>query len=195
MLEYKAIKKGMMNMLKKEELLELLIGLLVEDFDHSFVYGHGIITEQQVAFDQELLEKNKHIIANFLRELGIDELSSITLERLTKLKNGETWNVLQTKEDFETLEYLLACSDACGFINNGISTINKNIFELGDISVILTSDFGDRLNQIDNQWLQVMREGIIKRMHFPTRIDKIKEYASSGDNLANKSLAKINENI
>lgn len=40
-----------------------------------------------------------------------------------------------------------------------------------------------------------MREGIIKRMHFPTRIDKIKEYASSGDNLANKSLAKINENI
>lgn len=177
-------------MIDTKELLEMLLSLLAENCEKSFVFGHGIITEQQVAFDKETLEKNKSTIANILKELGIDELTIVSLERLTKTKDGETWNELQTKEEFEALEYLLACSDACGFINNNFFTINKNIFELGDISLILTSDFGERLNKIDNQWLQIMRENIIKRMYFPICVDIIKEYASLGENLSNKSLTR-----
>lgn len=161
-------------MLKKEELLELLTGLLADDFEHPFVYGHGIITEQQIAFDKELLEKNKNIVANFLKELGIDELPCITLERLTKLKNGDTWNELQTKEDFETLEFLLASCDACGFIINNILTMQRNELELGNVASILTSDFGERLNNgITDEWLCLLREKVIGRMHFSTNMDKI----------------------
>lgn len=178
-------------MINSKELRELLFELLTGDFEHPFVYGHGIITEQQTAFDKELLEKNKSYIANVLKEIGVDELSYITLERLTKLKNGETWNELQTKEEFETLELLLSCADACGFIDNGILAMQRNEFELGEVSSILTSDFGERWNNgITDEWLSQIREEIVMKMRFKTNAERISEYANVGDNLMNRPLAK-----
>ena len=178
-------------MIDSKELKELLFELLAGDFEHPFVYGHGIITEQQTAFDKEVLEKNKAYIANVLKEIGVEELSYITLERLTKLKDGETWNELQTKEEFETLELLLSCSDACGFIDNGILAMQRNEFELGSVSSILTSDFGERWNNgITDEWLCRIREEIITKMRFKTNAERINEYDNSGDALADRPLAK-----
>ncbi|MDE6142317.1 MAG: hypothetical protein K2G03_06905 [Bacilli bacterium] len=161
-------------MINSKYLLEFLTGLLAEDFDKLFILGYGIITEQQVAFDEEVLEKNKAKVARILKELGINELPSITLERLTKLKDGEKWNELQNKEEFEALDLLLACSDACGFIVNNILTVQRNEFELGNVSSILTSDFGERLrNGINDEWLRMVREEVIGKMSFSTNVDKI----------------------
>ncbi|MCX4365164.1 MAG: hypothetical protein OSJ70_05265 [Bacilli bacterium] len=177
-----------------KDLLEVLESILSEDLSKPFVFGHGIITEQQIAFDKEALENNKARIASLLKYLGIAGLSSVTLERLTKLKNGDTWNELQTKEEFEALEYLLACSDACGFIVNNILTSQKNCFELGSISSILTSDFGERFyNGITGEWLKTLREEVIGKMHFSVNGEKINEYATLENSSANKSLAKTIE--
>lgn len=178
-------------MINSKELLELLSGLLAEGFDKPFLYGYGIITEQQTAFDEDKLEKYKSTIANILKEIGVDELSSITLERLTKLKNGETWNELQSREEFEALEFLLSSSSACGFINNNILTVQRNEFELGEVSSILTSDFGERWNSgITDEWLCKLREEVVMRMQFPVNAERINEYANSGDFLAERLLAK-----
>lgn len=183
-------------MIDSKDLLELLMGLLAESLDKPLVYGHGIITEQQIAFDKEILEKNKSMIASFLKELGVDQYSSISLERLTKLKNGDAWNELQTKEEFETLEYLLACCDACGFITNNILTIQRNEYELGEVSSILTSDFGERMNSgINEEWLQILRECVISRMYFPVNNDKITQYSCDDNAFLPHSLAKKREEI
>ena len=181
-------------MINSKELWELLFDLLAGDFKKPFVYGHGIITEQQTAFDKEVLERNKSYIANVLKEIGVDELSYITLERLTKLKDGETWNELQTREEFEILELLLACADACGFIDNGILAMQRNEFELGSVSSILTSDFGERWNNgITDEWLCRIREEVMMNMRFKTNAAKINEYANSSDALADRPLAKRRE--
>ncbi len=178
-----------------KDLLEMLESVLSEELNKPFVFGHGIITEQQIAFDEDALENNKERIATLLKYLGIAELSSMTLERLTKLKNGDTWNELQNKEEFEALEYLLACSDACGFIVNNILAIQKNCFELGSISSILTSDFGERVNNgINEEWLKTLREEVIGKMHFSVNADKINEYATLADISTNKCLAKTIDN-
>lgn len=183
-------------MIDSKDLLELLMGLLAESLDKPLVYGHGIITEQQIAFDKEILEKNKSMIASFLKELGVDQYSSISLERLTKLKNGDAWNELQTKEEFETLEYLLACCDACGFITNNILTIQRNEYELGDVSSILTSDFGERMNSgINDEWLHMLREHVVSWMHFPVNYDKITQFSCVDDTNSPHYLAKKREEI
>lgn len=180
-------------MINSKELLEMLKDLLPKNAEDPFswVFGHGIITEQQIAFDKELLEKSKSKIANILKELGLDEVSYTSLENLTKLKNSETWNELQTKEDFEALEFLLACSDACGFIINDTITTASNNFRIGDASSLLTSQFGRRLtNGINDEWLRTIREEIIKEMYFPTNINKINESANSWETSSVRQLSK-----
>ena len=167
-------------MINLKELLEMLFSLLAKNETVPFVFGHGIITEQQIAFDENLLENSKSKIANILKDLGIDEFPCISLEMLTTLKSGETWNELQSKEDFEALELLLACSDACGFIINDTLTAQRNNFEIGDLSSLLTSQFGTRLTEgFNDDWLRMIREIVIKEMHFWTDIDKINEYTNS----------------
>lgn len=181
-------------MINSKELLKMLEGLLAkkEEDPFSWIFGHGIITEQQIDFDKELLEKSKSKIANILKELGIDENSCTSLENLTKLKNGETWNELQTKEDFEALELLLACSDACGFILNDSITSQSNNLRIGDASSLLTSQFGRRsIDGINDEWLHTIRDEISKKMYFPTDINRINKYANSLETSSVRPTIKI----
>lgn len=180
-------------MINSKELLEVLESLLArnEKNPFSWIFGHGIITEQQTVFDNELLEKNKSKIANILKELDLTNDSYISLDNLTKLKNGVTWNKFQTKEDFLALELLLACSDACGFIINDFITIQSNNLRIGDFSSLLTSQFGRRIiDGINDEWLHTVREKIIKNMYFTVDINKINKVADSSKDSSAHQLLK-----
>lgn len=122
-------------------------------------------------------------IACILQELGIDEKPMISLSRLTTLKNGELWNELLCLEDFQALELLLACSDACGFIQNDLATIQRNISEIGDINSILISKIGRSLVGNDDEWLKLIKETVINKMYFLINPDRIKSFATDNQEL------------
>ncbi len=160
-------------MLSTKELKTYLCSLFAEKEDTPYVAGNGILTSVRIGFDAEKIEKNKRTIAKMLEEIGIAEKPMISLESLTKLKNGEAWNELQTMEDFQALELLLASSNACGFILNDETIKQLNINEMGELNSILISSFGPSLVGDQDKWLRLIRETIINHMYFLTDIEKI----------------------
>lgn len=111
----------------------------------------------------------------------------ISLASLTTLKSGRLWNRLQSLEDFQALDYLLACSDACGFIHNDVDTIKRNITEIGD-DLVLISRFGRSMVDDDNKWLQLIREKVVYNMYFLTDPESIKVFAT-GNQGATKNIS------
>ena len=170
-------------MLNSKEIINDIMQLFVESPKKPYVIGNGILTSTKIGFDEGKLNEKKGEIATILQELGIDEHSMISLLRLTVLKSDEVWNKLQSLEDFQALELLLACSDACGFVQNDPATIQRNIAEIGDINSILISNMGRSLVGNDDEWLRLIREIIIKKMYFLTNPDSIKSFAANSQEL------------
>ncbi len=160
-------------MLSPKELQSYLSNLFVESAETPYVVGNGIITTMRISFDAEKIEQNKRTIAKMLEEIGIDGKPLISLESLTKLKDGEKWNELQSMEDFQALELLLASSNACGFIQNDDMVKQLNINEVGDLTSILISAAGPALIGDTDKWLRLIRETIISHMYFLTDMEKI----------------------
>lgn len=160
-------------MLNSKELKERIVQLLAEDKLTPYVIGNGIISNMKIGFNEEKLKNEKQKIAEILKSLGVNEHPLIKLSDLTKLKNGDTWNNLQTIEDFQALELLLACSHACGFINNDDTIIRKNIMNLGDIGSISISPFRKAFIKNDDEWLRLIREDVIDGMFFFTNPEYI----------------------
>ena len=177
-------------MLNSKEIKNDIMQLFVESQNDPYVIGNGILTSMKIGFDERKLNEKKREIATILKELGIDEHSMISLSRLTVLKNGEVWNKLQSLEDFQALELLLACSDACGFVQNDPATIQRNIAEIGDINSILISNIGRSLVGNDDEWLKAIRETIIKKMYFLTNPDSIKSFAINSKELTKTPVPK-----
>ena len=94
------------------------------------------------------------------------------------LKSGFAWNQLQSLEDFQALELLLACSDACGFIHNDDDTIQRNIVEIGDLNSLLISSSGRFMVNSIEDWLRLIRKKVIDKMYFITDSESIKKYAN-----------------
>lgn len=161
-------------MLNTKDMKNNIIKLFAESQNEPYVIGHGILTSIKIGFDERKLEANKQAIATILQELGIDEQPMINLSSLTTLKNGEVWNQLSSLEDFQALELLLACSDACGFVHNDTDTIQRNINEMGDMNSILISKYGRSMIGDDNKWLKSIREIVIGTMYFLTDPESIK---------------------
>ena len=177
-------------MLNSKEIKNDIIQLFVENQNDPYVIGNGILTSMKIGFDERKLNEKKGEIATILQELGIDEHPMISLFKLTVLKNGEVWNKLQSLEDFQALELLLACSDACGFVQNDPATIQRNIAEIGDINSILISNIGRSLVGNDDEWLKLIREIIIKKMYFLTDPDSIKSFATNNQKLTKTPVHK-----
>ena len=177
-------------MLNSKEIKNDIIQLFVENQNDPYVIGNGILTSMKIGFDERKLNEKKGEIATILQELGIDEHPMISLFKLTVLKNGEVWNKLQSLEDFQALELLLACSDACGFVQNDPATIQRNIIEIGDINSILISNIGRSLVGNDDEWLELIREIIIKKMYFLTNPDSIKSFATNSQELTKTPVHK-----
>lgn len=172
-------------MLNSKEIINNIMQLFIESQNKPYVIGNGILTSTKIGFDERKLNEKKREIATILQELGIDEHSMINLLRLTVLKSGEVWNKLQSLEDFQALDLLLACSDACGFVQNDPATIQRNIAEIGDINSILISKIGRSIVGNDDEWLKLIREIIIKKMYFLTNPDSIKSFAANSQELTN----------
>ena len=164
-------------MINSKELNKNIRDLFAETEEEEFVAGNGIQTNVRIGFNLAKLNEKKQEIAILLRELGVDEHVLIRLSSLTKYKNGETWNNLQSIEDYQTLELLLACADACGFIHNDFATIQRNIAEIGEFNSIVISKFG-RILMNDEDWLKAIRESIVNNMYFLTDPEKIRAYAN-----------------
>lgn len=177
-------------MLNSNEIKNDIIQLFVGSQNDPYVIGNGILTSMKIGFDESKLNEKKGDIASILQELGIDEYSLISLSRLTVLKSGEVWNKLQSLEDFQALELLLACSDACGFIQNDPPTIQRNIAEIGDINSILISNKGRSLVDNDDEWLKLIREIVIEKMYFITNPDSIKSFATNNQKLTKTPVHK-----
>lgn len=163
-------------MLNSKNLKNNILQLFVESKDKPFVIGNGILINMKIGFDEEKLEENKQAIATILQELGIDEHRMIRLSGLTTLKNGEVWNPLQSIEDFQALELLLACSHACGFIDNDNTIIEMNIgqiSEISGISSILLLKQGIFTTD-ENEWLKFIKEVVIDNMYFFIDSENIK---------------------
>lgn len=170
-------------MLSTKDMKNSIMQLFAESQNDPYVVGNGILIGMRVVFDEKKLEESKQTIATILQELGIDEHPMISLSTLTTLKNGEVWNQLQCLEDFQTLELLLACSDACGFIHNDAGTIQRNINEIGDINSLLISTYGRSMIGDDKKWLQSIREAVIGKMYFLTDSESIKLSANGNQEL------------
>ncbi len=160
------------------------ISNLIAKKNEKCIIGNGILSSMKIAFNEEKLAENKSSIAQILQEIGLDQYPLTNLANLTTLKNGETWNKLETLKDFQALEFLLACSSACGFIKNDTKTISKNIENLGGNSLFITLTVRKIMNN-DEKWLEIMKQRILQNMHFLTNPATILEYSSK-----NKILSK-----
>lgn len=152
-------------MVNSRDLKNKIRSLLVEG-DSFFTPGNGIIDNEVFRFDRDKLEENKKAIANILLEVGADMFPMITLETLTTTLDDQIWNELETLEDFEALDLLLACSDACGFIINNSFTKQSNTTHLGGYAVILTEEGKKTINI--NEWLKLMRDIALRKMYYLT---------------------------
>ena len=170
-------------MLNSKELYNEITQLFALSEEVPYVVGNGILTSMKIGFDEKKLEHKKQEIADILQSLGVDEQPLIKLSCLTKLKDGQVWNKLESIEDFQALELLLACSHACGFIINDYDTILRNILELGDIPSILISRYGRIIIGNEGEWLRQIREVVIDRMFFFTNPENIK-FAANGSQKA-----------
>ena len=166
-------------MLSTKDLKKTLKSLLPDNYDTPYVCGNGFYNGMRFGFDVEKLEEKKGEIASYLMEIGVDELPLISLASLTKLKDGSTWNNLNTFEDFQALELLVAVSDASGFIINSDVIRQMNINEVSDDSILLTS-FGKLGYKTDEEWLNEIKKCIVDHMFFFTDSDAIKLKAAEG---------------
>ncbi len=179
-------------MINSKDIKNGIMQLLAVDENTPYVIGNGIIIGTKIAFDVKKLDEKKQKLATILHELGIDENNMIKLSRLTVLKNGEAWNNLQSLEDFQALELLLACSDACGFINNDLITRQLNINEIGTENLILVTEYSRAFIGDDDKWLQSIREKIVDKMDFFIDSDKIRTFTGQ-ENLLGVSRQRISK--
>ncbi len=160
-------------MLSTKDMKKTLVGLLPSSEGVPFVIGNGLFDRMELGFDEKKLEEKKGEIASYLMEIGADELPLVSLASLTKLKDGSTWNNLNTLEDFQALELLVAVSDASGFIINNDVIRQMNINEVGNDSILLTL-FGKMGFETDEEWVAAVKESIVDHMFFFTDSDAIR---------------------
>ena len=168
---------------------EYLLSLLASE-NSCQVAGYGILINTRIGFDEEKLLKNKKIIARIIQRIGLDEKRLIPLSSLTILKNGDVWNKIDTIEDFQALDLFVACLDACGFIYNGLDTIQRNINLVGEVNSVIISGNGRTLVGDDNEWLTAIRQCVIGAMYYTVNIDNIKESLNTDMNVETNKKSK-----
>ncbi len=169
-------------MLNTKEIRFTLGEIMAKNIEVPYVAGLGVRTGGKIAFYEAMLDSYKETLANQLCEMGIGEQPLVSLSSFTRLKNGEVWNNLQTIEDFEALDLMVACADACGFIINNVNVLQMNIAEIGDINSLLISKYG-RIGMDDATWLKKFKELVLNKMYFLTQAECIKNFASSDDSV------------
>ena len=168
-------------MLNTEAIIELAESVLINDPEKDkYVVGKGITTGMAWGFKPNGIEENKGLIANYLKELGLDEKEKpyISARDLMTLKDGTLWNELQTYEDYTALDYLLAMACACGFIDNSQGTEIMNVNFIGEGNSIFISRHGREFAGNDKDWLDAIKESCIDHMHYVVNVSGIKEYSS-----------------
>ena len=164
-------------MIAKDKLHELLSKCMLDDLSdkNNILVGSGITTGYKIAFNKRKVEETKPIIAKILDEIGIVNMPLISLELLTKDKNGEKWNNLENIDDFKTLDLLLAFSDAASFILNNVLVQQMNVNQIGEISSIAISYNGRNEIGDDTKWLKLIRS-FTDKMFFITNPDELHKY-------------------
>lgn len=175
-------------MLSPKDMKNTIELLFAENQSTPHVVGNGILQTMRIVFDEKKLDRVKPEIAILLQDLGVDEHPLISLIGLTTFKSGEVWNQLQSLEDFQALELLLACSDACGFISNDFNVKLMNINNLGDDAALIAPgfyySFADSEGRINyDKWLKEIRERVATNVLFIPSPETIKAYASGQQEL------------
>ncbi len=162
-------------MLNSKDVKLNIMGLLATDESRRTLGNR--LNGETISFDSTKLAERRQEIATILAELGVHKQPMVSLKSLASKLSGEVWNELQTVEDIEAIDLLLACSDACGFINNGATTISNNINEIGALNATLISRAGRTIIGDDARWASIIRERIAGNVSFSTDQDEILEYA------------------
>lgn len=168
-------------MLNSKNVKEKILSLIINDNDTPFIVGHGILNHQIFYFDKEKLEASKKDIVMLLDELGIVGHSLINLTALTTTKDDQVWNSLEAFEDFEALNLLLACFDACEFVINNSFTIQSNLNQLGiENSTLLNTT--SRILLGNDRWLEEIRNIVMNKMCFLVEEENINSILSNNKN-------------
>ena len=155
-------------MLKVNELQEKIASLLANEESKTVVSGNGITAAKRYTFNQSSIDQSKRDIAAILKELGIDEVETVSVEDFTTLKDGSEYIGLRTMGEYDTLELLIACADACGFIRNNAENMRKSNAELGRINTVLLSDIGRKMVGNDSMWLNNIKNNVIGHIRYAT---------------------------
>ena len=177
-------------MLNSKKLKEDIIDLFAESQDVKYVTGNGIITGMSLGFDIQKLIKRKKDIARVLQLLGVDEKPLVSLGSLTTEKDGTVWNKLETLEDFQALDLLVAVSNASGFLANDEIVQQLNINTIGEINSILISRSGRELINDDDKWLKLIRTVVVDKMFFVPDKESLKLTLSTPDPVENEPKKK-----
>jgi hypothetical protein len=154
----------------------LIYSVLGVKGNNPSIKGKGIILDTTYFFDQEKLNQQMLDIAHLFQELGVGEQPLVRLSSLTKLKNGTTWNNLLTMDDFNTLNILLACGNACDFIINDDDVRKQNKDLIGNlVSHIISTEYIELgLNQ--SIWLRIFKDSLANKMIFPVNSQILNSY-------------------
>ena len=165
-------------MLKTTEIKEKLSDLMIDDLNTPYLVGNSIILCEAIWFDEEKLERNKKDIALILNELDIERKPLVSLKTLTRLKNGEEWNSLQSMDDFHALNLLVACADACQFLENSMEVQQLNAGQLGGNAEIITTVVRQTINN-DEEWLKLIRERVLNKVFYLAYDENVKSTIST----------------
>ena len=113
-----------------------------------------------------------------LNELDIENKPIVSLKTLTRLKNGEVWNSLQSMDDFHALNLLVACADACQFLENSIEVQQLNIGQLGYNADLITTSGRQAINN-EEEWLKLMRERVLDSVLYLSYNENVKSTIST----------------
>ena len=154
---------------------ELLPSLSCEIKSESgSVAAKGFLVNQVHYFNESLLEEAKIEIANYLKSIGINEYCAEANSFLASIN---------TIEDLEDLDVLIAAITAAGFIQNSHADIFHNLEAIGESKFhYLTTcaiEYAKKNNDLDSerQFVQKM-QAILSRTRFFINKENIEKYAS-----------------
>ena len=164
-------------MINIKDLKDKLEKCITKNNNIQTIEGNSIIFGVKIGFDAEKLENIESDIAQVLYNAGANEVEEISLDNISKNKNGESWNIIQNLEDIETLNLLVASADALELINNNDLTQKENAKKIGEYYQIVLSSVGRQVVNNDRKWVGFIRDYISKSVSYPTNPELIESFA------------------
>ncbi len=151
------------------ETLQFLNSTLASGDTH--ITARGLMVDQVHFFDKEILEQIKADIANYLRKIGIESFPAA---------NNFLANI-NTIEDLENLNILIAAITAAGFIENSTVDAFRNLDMIGESNysyfTAIAIDYAKKGIISKEEFIEKINS-LLGKIHFLVKKENIENYAS-----------------